>query len=77
MTAALVAPAPADELEAIAESGAEERDERRVIAMYEDALTVALAETDLVRAAQAFDRADRLQGRLLRLTRTSSVKRAP
>jgi hypothetical protein len=44
--------------------------ERRLIAEYEDALTAALAETDNLRASEAFDRADRLQARLLRLGRT-------
>ena len=35
---------------------------------YERALTTAVDEPDRARAAQAFDRADRLQQRLLRAT---------
>ena len=54
----------------IASSGSQEPDARRLIAEYEDALTAALAEPDLIRASLAFDRADRLQQRLLRLRRT-------
>ncbi len=54
----------------VASSGSQEPDARRLIAEYENALTAALAETDQTRASQAFDRADRLQARLLRLTRT-------
>ena len=54
----------------IASPGSQQPDARRLIAEYEDALTAALAETDQIRASQAFDRADRLQHRLLRLTRT-------
>ena len=55
----------------IASSGSQEPDARRLIAEYEEALTAALAETDQIRVSQAFDRADRLQHRLLRLTRTA------
>ena len=66
MTAVAVAPRPTS-----ASRRSHEPDVRRLIAEYEDALTAALPETDLVRAAQAFDRADRLQARLLRRTRTS------
>jgi hypothetical protein len=54
----------------------QEPDERRLIAEYEDALTAALAETDLIRASLAFDRADRLQQRLLRLSRTRAMRRS-
>jgi hypothetical protein len=54
----------------------QEPDERRLIAEYEDALTTALAETELTRASLAFDRADRLQQRLLRLTRTRAMRRS-
>jgi hypothetical protein len=54
----------------IASPGSQPPDARRLIAEYEDALTAALAETDEIRASQAYDRADRLQHRLLRLTRT-------
>ena len=50
-------------------SGAEAPDMPRLIAEYEDALTAALAESNLIRASKAFDRADRLQNRLLRLNR--------
>jgi len=42
-------------------AAAHQPDARRLIAEYEDALSVALAETDVVRASRAFDRADRLQ----------------
>jgi len=54
----------------IASPGSQQPDARRLIVEYEDALTAALAETGQIRASQAFDRADRLQHRLLRLTRT-------
>jgi hypothetical protein len=54
----------------IASPGSQQSDARRLIAEYEDALTAALAETDEIRASKAFDRADRLQHRLLRLART-------
>jgi hypothetical protein len=54
----------------IASPGSQEPDAGRLIAEYEDALTAALAETDQIRVSQGFDRADRLQHRLLRLTRT-------
>jgi hypothetical protein len=53
----------------IASPRSPEPDVPRLIAEYEDALTAALAETDLIRASQAFDRADRLQHWLLRLSR--------
>lgn len=54
----------------IASSGSQEPDARALIDEYEDALTAALAETDQIRASQAFDRAECLQHRLLLLTRT-------
>ena len=54
----------------IASPGSHEPEARRLIAEYEDALTAALTETDQIRAPQALDRADRLQHRLLLLTRT-------
>jgi hypothetical protein len=53
----------------IASPASQEPDARRLIAEYEVALTAALAETDQIRVSQAF-RADRLQHRLLLLTRT-------
>jgi hypothetical protein len=61
MTAVPVAPQPTDESQA--------PDAQRLIAEYEDALTAALTEPDLIKASLAFDRADRLQDRLLRLGR--------
>jgi hypothetical protein len=38
----------------------------RLVAEYESALSTALAQADQIRAARAFDHADRLQHRLLR-----------
>ena len=51
---------------AVVSRGAQETDVGQLIAEYESALSAALAERDQIRAARAFDLADRLQHRLLR-----------
>lgn len=52
--------------------GPHEADVGQLIAEYESALSAALTENDQIRAARAFDLADRLQDRLLR-----GARRAP
>ena len=70
MTAALVATGAGGRVRGIAVSGAasrDERDERRLIADVRGRVDASPSRrASLVRASRAFDRADRLQGRLLR-----------